>query len=543
MEGLTNVTNAIVAYIPSFLAALGILLVGWLIAILLRNVVRGLLRRTPLNAWLGRWLGGEGAAPGEAAAAPVDAAGAIGAFVYYLVLLITFIGVCEALKLTLITEPLRLLLATILAYLPRVLGAVVLLIVAWAIATIARTLVVRGMRVTRIDQRVADQTEGQVSAPISQTVGEVVYWLIFLIFLPLIVNALGLSLGTGPLSDMIGLFLDVIPRLVAAGGILAIGWFAAVIVRRLVTAALAGLGLDRLSARVGLDRTLGPNGLSRLLGLLAYILILIPAVVGALDALGLTALTAPLTAMLNQFLAVIPLLFFAAVVLGVSYVVARLVADLATAFLAAIGVDTLPARLGMSRVVPTEGRPVSRLVGQLILLVIMLLATIEAADLLHFTAVATLLSAFLVLLGQVLLGLLVLAVGLYLANVLAGVVAASGAPRADLLALITRVAVIALAVPMALKQIGLGDEIVVLAFGLILGGAVLALAVAFGVAFGIGGRGAAEDLVTEWRGQLPPAGSASGAPSLPAGDVAGSSARSTEPQPPAGSPTTPGGQE
>ena len=133
----------------------------------------------------------------------------------------------------------------------------------------------------------------------------------------------------------------------------------------------------------------------------------------------------------------------------------------------------------------------------------MTLATIEAASLLHFTAVAALLSAFLVLVGQVLLGLLVLAVGLYLANLLASVVASSRAPRADLLAMITRVAVIALAVPMALKQIGLGDEIVVLAFGLILGGAVLGLAVAVGVAFGIGGRGAAEDVITEWRGQMP----------------------------------------
>jgi hypothetical protein len=79
--------------------------------------------------------------------------------------------------------------------------------------------------------------------------------------------------------------------------------------------------------------------------------------------------------------------------------------------------------------------------------------------------------------------------------------------------MITRVAVIALAVPMALKQIGLGDEIVVLAFGLILGGAVLGLAVAVGVAFGIGGRGAAEDLITEWRGQVPQAISAT--PALP----------------------------
>jgi transposase len=67
--------------------------------------------------------------------------------------------------------------------------------------------------------------------------------------------------------------------------------------------------------------------------------------------------------------------------------------------------------------------------------------------------------------------------------------------------MITRVAVIALAMPMALKQMGLGDEIVVLAFGLLLGGAVLPVAVAVGVAFGIGGRGTAEDLVTEWRGR------------------------------------------
>jgi Mechanosensitive ion channel, conserved TM helix len=358
----------------------------------------------------------------------------------------------------------------------------------------------------------------------------VAYWLVFLVFLPLVVNALGLSLGTGPVADMIGLFLAFIPKLVAAGAILALGWFAATIVRRLVTAAVAGLGLDRLSTRVGLARTLGPDGLSGLVGLLAYILVLIPAVIGALEALGLTALTVSLTALLTQFLAVIPLLFFAAVVLAVSYVVARLVADLATALLAAIGVDALPARLGLSRVVPAEGSPLSRLVGELILLVIMTLATIEAARLLNFEAVATLLGAFLVLLGQVLLGLLVLAVGLYLADVLAGVVAASGVRRADLLATITRGAVIALAVPMALKQIGLGDEIVVLAFGLLLGGAVLGLAVAVGVAFGIGGRGAAEDLVTEWRGQLPRAEPAD--PSLPAGAIP------TPTDPPTGRPAT-----
>src|SRR4030095_6194107 len=107
MEGLTGAMNALVAYIPNILAAIAILLVGWLIAVLLRTLVRGLVRRTPLNAWLGRWLGD------DSGATPVDAAQVVGAAVYYLALLLVFIAVCEALNLTLITEPLRQLLQTV----------------------------------------------------------------------------------------------------------------------------------------------------------------------------------------------------------------------------------------------------------------------------------------------------------------------------------------------------------------------------------------------------------------------------------------------
>src|SRR5262245_9304877 len=146
MEGFAGVMNALVAYIPNIVAAIVILLVGWLIAVLLRNVTRGLLRRTPVNSWLGRWLSD------HAVATPVDAAQLIASAVYCLALLLVFIGVCEALNLTLITEPLRQLLQTVLVYIPRILGAIVLLLVAWAIATVARRLIVRGMRATRLDE-------------------------------------------------------------------------------------------------------------------------------------------------------------------------------------------------------------------------------------------------------------------------------------------------------------------------------------------------------------------------------------------------------
>jgi hypothetical protein len=100
-----------------------------------------------------------------------------------------------------------------------------------------------------------------------------------------------------------------------------------------------------------------------------------------------------------------------------------------------------------------KARSLSQLVGQLILVLIVILATIEATSLLHFTAVATLLGAFLVLVGQVSLGLLVLAVGLYLASVPGEVVAVGGA-------------------------------------------------------FGTGGRGAADDLIADRRGRGPDRGPA-----------------------------------
>jgi hypothetical protein len=125
--------------------------------------------------------------------------------------------------------------------------------------------------------------------------------------------------------------------------------------------------------------------------------------------------------------------------------------------------------------------------GTLVLVGIMLFATIAALNLLGFTALTTLVSEFTVLIGQILLGLVILGIGLYLANLAARAIMSSGAEQRGLLAMAARVAIIALAGAMALRQMGLANEIITLAFGLTLG----ALAVSFALAFGLGGREAA----------------------------------------------------
>ena len=121
-------------------------------------------------------------------------------------------------------------------------------------------------------------------------------------------------------------------------------------------------------------------------------------------------------------------------------------------------------------------RTPSEIVGSLVLVAVLLFATVEALRLLGFAVLADLLAEFIQLGGQILLGLLVFAVGLYLANLAADLIRSSDAAHAGLLALVARVAILVLAGAMALRQMGIANEIVNLAFGLLLGAIAVAAA-------------------------------------------------------------------
>jgi hypothetical protein len=100
--------------------------------------------------------------------------------------------------------------------------------------------------------------------------------------------------------------------------------------------------------------------------------------------------------------------------------------------------------------------------------------------------------------GHILLGLVIFGFGLLLANWVAGVVRASDSPQAPLLSLAARVTILLLAGAMALRQMELANDIVNLAFGLAIG----AVAVAVGLAFGLGGRDTAARLLNDWHKKM-----------------------------------------
>jgi hypothetical protein len=269
-------------------------------------------------------------------------------------------------------------------------------------------------------------------------------------------------------------------------------------VRKIVTGLLSAVGLDRLGERVGLTSVLGRQTLSGLVGLVVFVFMIIPVVTAALDALELQAVTAPVSNVLNTILGALPNIFAAFLVLVFSYVIGRVIVGFITELLRGVNFDAVPARLGLGRLGTSGTRTPSDWVGGLVLAAIMLFAVIEASRLLGFTVLSTLVAQFTVLAGQVVFGLILFAIGLWLANLVAQVIEGSQLSNARLLALAARIAILILVGAMALREMGIANDIVNLAFTLLLG----SLAVAAALAFGFGGRETAARLLRRWEGSV-----------------------------------------
>jgi hypothetical protein len=467
-------------FVPSLLGALVILVVGWIVAIVVRALVHRSARFLKLNQRLASADAREGAPP--------DVEMGLAKGVYYLVLLFVLVAFFDALKLELASAPLQGLLEKFLAYVPNLLAGLVLVGLAWLVATILRTIVSGALGATSIDDRMAAQA-GMSGA--SQNAGKLVYWLVILLFLPAILGAFQVSGLLAPVQEMVDKMLAMVPNIIAAAVIGFVGWLVARIVRDLVSNVLAAAGADRLGESAGLS---GNLTLSRLIGLVLYVLILLPALVAALQALQIDAITAPATSMLEAVMAAIPNVFAAAVILTIAYLVARTVAGLVGELLAGAGFDNLPERIGLARAF--ERQSPSSLVATLLLFFVMLFATVEAANRLGFGQVSHIVATFIEFGGQVLLGSVIIAVGFWLSNLAHGAITrvSGGAAGAN----VARFAILGLVLAMGLRAMGLADDIVNLAFGLTLG----SVAIAAALAFGLGGREAAGRLADHWAGRI-----------------------------------------
>ena len=133
----------------------------------------------------------------------------------------------------------------------------------------------------------------------------------------------------------------------------------------------------------------------------------------------------------------------------------------------------------------------SHIVANIVLVAIVIFGAVQAAEILNFAIISAWLARVLEIGGNILFGASIILVGLFIARFVAALVAESGGPRAELTATVTRYGVSLLAVVIGLTQMGLGDNIVRWGFLIVLAG----ISLAFGIAFGVGGREAAARLL------------------------------------------------
>ncbi|MBZ8178699.1 mechanosensitive ion channel [Oscillatoria salina IIICB1] len=498
--------------------AILILIVGWIIALIAKAIVKGLLKKTQIDNKIASWItgGGEGSE-----SIPIE--DWIAGVVYWLILLFAIVAFLQALELDAVSEPLNVLLGQVTSFLPKLAGAAILLGVAWLIATLVKLLVSRGLRTLRLDERLGQQVgEGreQNQYALSDTIANALYWFIFLLFLPLILDALELEGTLAPVLVLLNEILAMLPNILGALLIVAAGWLVAQIVRRVVTNLLAATGADRIGTRFGLSGTTQSQSLSWIIGTIVYVLILIPVAVAALNTLEIEAISAPAIAMLNQIFNLLPKLFAAAVVLILAYIAGKYIYELLTNILTGIGFNNVYQWIGIpeprTRPTPTPdlgvptpetGQPTtiqpgsevprktpSELVGIIVWVGIVLFGVLAAVNILEIEALTVLVAGIVVISGQILAGLIVFAIGLYLANLAFNLIVSSGSRQSRILGQAARIAIIALVTAMALQQMGIAESIVNLAFGLLFG----AVAVAIALAFGLGTRDIANEQVREW---------------------------------------------
>ncbi len=493
-DALSRIYETVGAYVPNLVGALAILVVGWIVALVISAVVRGVLRKTHLDEKVAGWIFG----PEERR--KVDVAGGTGKGVYYVIILFVLVAFFQVLGITLITEPINTLLNRVFEFLPRIVGAGILLLIAWILASVLRVVLTRALRAARIDERFGGQAgleEGK-KVPLSKSLGDAVYWLIFLLFLPAILSSLALEGLLDPVRGMADKILGYLPNIFAAAVILFAGWFVAKVVQRLLTNLLSAAGLDSLSDKAGISRALGKHKLSGLVGYIVYFLIFVPILVAALNALQLEAVTQPASDILHTIIAALPHIFAAALVLIISYIVGRVVADLVRNLLEQAGFNAVLVKIGLAKETSAQGTSPAGITGSLVLAAIMLFAVVEALDLLGFASLSALVTDLLVFAGHVIFGLVIFGIGLYLAKLVSDAITASGTSNANLIAFVTRISIAVLAGAMALRQMGVANDIVNLGFGIIVG----AIAVAAAVAFGIGGRELAAKKLDDWHNSL-----------------------------------------
>jgi hypothetical protein len=474
--------------LPNLLLAIVVFFVGWLIALGVSRMVQNVLQRTEWDNKLFLSANLQTKTRPEVI---------IGKSVFYILMAFVLILFFNILDLPYIAEPFVVMMTTIAAAVPNILKAGLILLLAWIVASLLRFLVSRGGTKLRVNTLLLKwklvEDESQANAVI-QSGARIVFYLVLLLFLPGVLSSLNIGAVSEPISLMVTQLLAFLPRLFAAALTLFVGWLIARIVRDIVANLLKSIGTEKLADRLHLTKVLERTSLSAVIGTVVYVLILIPVVISALQTLNLDGISQPAIEMLQVVVTMLPNVLIAVLLVLVGVWIGKQVGLFVGALLERLGFNSMYSYLGLSSL-RSGSLTLSQLVGRIVQFLIVFLFVIEAFQVVQLQFFVGVFTSIVAYLPQLLSAIVIVGLGMYLGTLVYQLLRGVLRDQLMLLASIARYAILTVAVFMALVQLNVAVEIVHTAFLLILSG----LALAFGLAFGLGGREFAAAWLAKWK--------------------------------------------
>ncbi|MCQ8260182.1 mechanosensitive ion channel [Streptococcus suis] len=372
----------------------------------------------------------------------------------------------------------------LLSALPGVIRMLVLVVIAFSLAGLLRKFTLSGLSKIQFSQKLQEwgvikpEDNGQ---SLIKTLGQLVYFLVILFFLPSILSGLNISSTVDPISSMFEKFFAFIPNMIAAGLILFVGTFFCKFIKGLLTGVLERLDIDAWYTKVTgqVKLPFDSQQIISVLSTVVYVLIFIPILTLALETLGITSISQPIVTILNQVIGILPHVLVALVLIAVGSFVAKLIGNLLENLLETAGINAYSKYLFTKEEANFELSAIITQVVRAIIIVFFFIQAIQVLNLEVFNAVGSALLGYLPsLISAIAIVILAIIASNLVANFLQKVT------DSPLVITIVRYLMIVFAVFMALDQLKFAQHIVQSTFTIILG----ALAVAFALAFGLGGR-------------------------------------------------------
>ncbi len=352
-------------------------------------------------------------------------------------------------------------------------GAIIILILGIFIAKILRGVVKKLISKTGVDEKIKSD-----KVNLASLISKLFYYLVMIFVFMLALEKLGLTSVLEPVKELLNGFTNFIPRLVGAGLVGYIGYMLANIVAELVE--LSGDTITKFTPKLNLS---GDLDLVNILKKVVFIFIFIPLLIVALNILNFDPISVPMSEMLQSFFEAIPKVLVASLIMIVTVIGGRFLSGLVKELLGSLNLNEVLTKAGLSSL--TGKTSIENLISNIVFAFIVLFGLMTAIDKLEFAKLSEIMHTVIALAGNVLFGLVILAIGNWIANLASSSFLKTG--DNVFVANIIKIAVLAIFLAIGLRRMGIADDIINLAFGITLG----AIALTVVLSFGLGGREAA----------------------------------------------------